>query len=459
MTKILEPTQRNSLTEIMDLDTGRTISADSFIRREERLVIQDRNKMMHRYKADSKQPWLVCCLCGAAVQLVSYTDRSFYFRHMPEEEDRGCPINTKGKYSADQINAMKYNGAKESRDHMRIKEMLYNSIVADSRFESLPEVEKVWRGMDRKKWRKPDVQATWLNHKFAFEIQLSTTFLSVIVDRRDFYRTENGYLLWIFKDFDPNRTRRAEEDIFFNNNSNVFVVNQSTEQKSKADKRLTFECWYALPKATQGQIYDEWQNEYVCIDDLKFDQSNQHIYFVDYEAERKKLDASLTEEKKQHLRELFEQFWKEYGNEQSKPGTESWVHIRKTFKNINIELPEYYYISPFSGVVSIMLSAKYGQPIGYRYQKLIEVTNIAFTSYKHYLFIFGWALKVYSHDKIADAQDTKGTWRKRREEIRQAMITNDPKYERHRDYDLLIFFLLPELARQLEKHNQLDKPK
>ena len=60
-----------------------------------------------------------------------------------------------------------------------------------------------------------------------------------------------------------------------------------------------------------------------------------------------------------------------------------------------------------------------------------------------------WALQAYGHNTVLDAQDTKGTWRKRRKTIRERMKANDPAYERNADYDSLISFLLPEMKAKL----------
>jgi len=109
--------------------------------------------------------------------------------------------------------ARKYNAAKESRAHIRLKEIIADSLRYDSGFSEV-ETEKVWRGMDRTKWRKPDVQALWKGKiRIAFEIQLSTTFLHVIAERRNFYRQEGGLLCWIFKSFDQAEARMTQDDI------------------------------------------------------------------------------------------------------------------------------------------------------------------------------------------------------------------------------------------------------
>ncbi len=449
---VAETTKTQTLVDITDLDTGEPIDVSQFIRRETRLVIQDRNTMRSRYRTQPELPWLVCSVCGAAVQLVSRTDRSFYFRHMPEEEDRGCPINTKGQHTPDEIKAMQYNGAKESLAHQRLKQIVSDSVRADIRFGE-PSVERVWRGMERKAWRKPDVQAVWDDKRFAFEIQLSTTFLSVIVDRRDFYRAENGHLIWIFQRFDPQRTRRAEEDIFFNNNSNVFIVDQHTLRRSREAQRLALECWFAVPRMIDDHIEDEWQRSEVFIDDLTFDLPRQRVYFFDYEAARNELERKAITEKHSHLRSEFENFWREHGGSYSKDGLKIWGRLRDSFQAVGVALPEYYETNPFSGVVSMMLSAKHGEPIGYRYQRLIEVTNIAFNSYKHYLYLFGWALKVYGHEASLAVQDSKGTWARRRRIIREAMQAQSPDYERRTDYDSIILFLLPELQAHVSPGN------
>jgi hypothetical protein len=60
----------------------------------------------------------------------------------------------------------------------------------------------VWKGAISGEWRKPDVRATYNDVNIAFEIQLSTTYLDVIVGRRQFYLEQGGLLFWIFALFD-----------------------------------------------------------------------------------------------------------------------------------------------------------------------------------------------------------------------------------------------------------------
>uniref|UniRef100_UPI001F1D9FDA DUF6035 family protein n=1 Tax=Pseudomonas saliphila TaxID=2586906 RepID=UPI001F1D9FDA len=248
MSTLAEPTKTLTLSELIDLDTGGQIDAASFIRRELGLVMKDRSELFVRYRRDTEKPWLICPYCNRAVKLISCKNRRFYFRHMPEEEGN-CPIDTRGMMTRDQMNAAKYNGAKESKAHQSLKMLLAASIRADPRFSGL-QIEKVWRGesfKERSVWRKPDVQGVYGDKRIAFEIQLSTTFLDVIVERGEFYRAEGASLMWLFAAFDPAHTRRAEEDIFYNNNRCVFIVNEETLKRSLEAKRLALECWYQTP--------------------------------------------------------------------------------------------------------------------------------------------------------------------------------------------------------------------
>jgi len=124
--------------------------------------------------------------------------RLFYFKHVLE--DGRCPQITRGELTMEEINARKYNGAKESARHIQMKEYVVKSLSADSRFSNI-RVEKRWTGELSGEWRQPDVRATYNGIDIVFEIQLSTTFLDVIVERRRFYQREGGLLFWIFADF------------------------------------------------------------------------------------------------------------------------------------------------------------------------------------------------------------------------------------------------------------------
>ena len=92
----------------------------------------------------------------------------------------------------------------------------------------------------------------------AWEIQLSTTFLNVIVAREDFYRELGTYIMWVFNEFNPERLRFTEKDIYWQNMANAFVVDERTMALSSARGVLVLECHYLVPFFNDGDIDHRW---------------------------------------------------------------------------------------------------------------------------------------------------------------------------------------------------------
>lgn len=446
-----QPTEQMKLTDVMDLDSATPIEISSFLSRELSLVIQDRAELASRFILDRDKPWLVCQLCGAALLLVRTQHRFFHFRHHPVIEGLiQCDISTKGELSSAQITAIKYNAQKESQTHIRLKGIIRDSLIAD-RSCGEPLVEKVWKGQpvaDRATWRKPDVQVVRGNERIAFEVQLSTTFLTEIVGRREFYRANGGAMIWVFQSFDPSSTKTAEEDIFFLNNLNVFIVNDQTLARSRATGRMAFECWYAVPELTGRTIVNEWRRAEVFLDDLTFSPEKQLVFYNDYLSQREVLESSVNADV---LRRDFHSFWMELGREDTPQSRERWVDLRERIAVTypDIKLPNSHWTDPFQGAVSIVLSARYGRPIGYRFERLLNVSNQAFDSYKPFLLQFGWTLEIFEQNELLAEQDKKGTWAKRRQIIRTALQARDDAYRPDRQYNRLFAFLVPELKERL----------
>ena len=227
------------IDEVRDLSTGELISARDAVGEDYEKALQFRMALMQGNRAG--RPPYACPLCSVPVHLVSMTqERRFYFRH--ETEDGRCPAKTKGNLSEERILAMKYDGARESAAHIRMKEIIAESIRRDPDF-SEPEIEPIWKGAEANGRRRPDVRAVWRDTlPVAFEVQLSTTFLRVIAERREFYLREGGLLLWVFKRFDMGNARLTQDDIFYNNNRNAFIASEDTLKAVNGDLKLTQFC-------------------------------------------------------------------------------------------------------------------------------------------------------------------------------------------------------------------------
>lgn len=68
-----------------------------------------------------------------------------------------------------------------------------------------------------------------------FELQISTTFIQVIVDRENFYKENNTYIMWIFLEFDCEQFTQL--DISYANKSNTFVFDEEARNLSIKNKK------------------------------------------------------------------------------------------------------------------------------------------------------------------------------------------------------------------------------
>ena len=199
--------ERPEIPEVLNLETGEYSTLQQVVSTDFSDVIQLRAEI--KLAQLRGEPLFVCSECSVPVNLLMHpTSRCFYFKHTLE--DGRCSAVTRGNLTQEEINARKYNGAKESRLHQRMKQLLVSSLQADSRFHKI-ETEERWTDTTNGQWRKPDVRAIYTDDQgmripVVFEVQLSTTFLDVIVERREFY-LRNGTSLYTSPPASPRRLK------------------------------------------------------------------------------------------------------------------------------------------------------------------------------------------------------------------------------------------------------------
>ena len=154
-----------AIQDVLDLQTGQHHPVTKVISSDYAEVVQLR--MALRTHIYTKQPLYACSLCGVPVYLASNPDKShFFFKHTLE--DGRCPAQTRGELSQQEINARKYNGAKESALHRRVKDWVVQCLSADPRFSQIRSEETWKRSLGQ--WRRPDVQARYGDIPVIFEI-------------------------------------------------------------------------------------------------------------------------------------------------------------------------------------------------------------------------------------------------------------------------------------------------
>lgn len=427
------------VAEVLDLRSGQHLAHEKVIGTDYEKAIQLRMDLQTGIKRET--PRYACSLCGVPVYLVSRAEqRRFFFRHTLE--DGRCPARTRGELSQEEIDARRYNGVKESDLHLEMKLWVAQCLEADPQFTSVL-TEKRWSGALTGEWRKPDVRAIYQGIPVAFEIQLSTTYVNVIAGRRDFYLREGGLLFWVFANFDAGARRLTQDDVFFNNNRNAFVVSNTTRDTSVRESRFQLDCIWAAPTLVGTA---ELQRKLVAFDELTLEQARQRAYYFDFDGAKLLLKTKAREDELRRLtplREKFEAWWLTYA-QTDQANYKVWGELRRECAAEGILLPTYSNKMP-RPLLNALYSAKYGRVIGWRFKTFVEVAHRIEPGHRGYLYYFRRALAAYDRAGQMLAEDKSGKWALKVKRYKALIQQNDPAYVPDATHGRLVELLFPEI--------------
>lgn len=447
------------IPEVMDETSGEYINVKELLRTDWQRVMQIR---MQASEARSRREGrYLCPLCGVAVYLISTQDRTkAHFRH--EVEDGSCPSVTRGNLSMDAINAIKFHGLRESRAHYDLKLLIAESLRADPAFSQI-EVEQVWKGIDKNTRRKPDVCAVYKDRlPVAFEIQLSTTFLQVIAERRQFYLRNGGLLFWVFKAFDETDAKLTQQDVFYNNNRNIFLAGDHTLQASMQEKALCLDAHWHEPGLENGEMYWTPKRKLVRFDSLVIEQEKQRAFYFDADAARARIESERSQILRQqenakgaNLRDAFEKLFVGYVEDkisfdEMRP---QWAALANKLKAFGIHLPKY--LSEDDDLrfyLQAAYSAKLGRPVASSHENMVRYGHHIVDKRKGALWAFRLLLGAYDRVDQMRKHDPKGNWAKKAQFYRESMRAGDTTFAPDRRHEKLICFLFPEIADDLVRN-------
>ncbi|MFK0278621.1 DUF6035 family protein [Ensifer sp. NPDC090286] len=447
------PVQNPEITELLDLASGEILDAIQWIsaRRYDHLIA-DRVSIRENLSTD---PRFSCALCPVPVYLVSSPEKRFFFRH--KSEDGSCPAKTRSVLSREEIQALKYDGQRESEAHKTAKAHIVRSLAADPTNSEIHS-ERQWRSTrNPSSRRQPDVQAQTVFGRVAFEVQLSTTFLDVVAERRSFYRQEGALLIWVMAGFNPDDRRLTTDDLLFSNNSNILVVDEETAQLSEQESCCYVRCHYRVPDIIDGSLRDCWKNEIVAFRDLTVDPDSQTAWAYDYAGQADLLlqrqEATRLEDE-EDLRQRICSFW--ITRNQQTPETVSRAKIWQDFvfelsaKGVRAPINDRY-DRAVTGLMNGVLSAREKTPVGWDFKSLIQVVHRICDGYPEHALALGFALREYECDDLIKAQDKKGKWAKRSQAIRQAILNGDERFVPDPETLPFLKFMFPSIGARVEK--------
>ena len=281
----------HKIKEIFDLETGETLYAEDFFKKPIDELQKWRTTFQQCISQNNRR--FVCPKCLEMIRISGRGDERgvpAIFTH--KNDSVSCKKTTTGQ-SVEDINRKKYGLIGQSQRHKNLKQELYDRL-RDRNSLSLGisniEMEKrVYSTLPFFSWRQPDVQVDYQGHKIVFEIQLSTTFLSVITERDTFYRLNDYYIIWVFN-FDDNRkyvdlNNLAMKDIYFANKRNAFIFDNEARKWSRESGQLVLKCNWVEPDSRWHYTNTEkrFGGEPVTLDMLKFDHNTHKLYYFDAE--------------------------------------------------------------------------------------------------------------------------------------------------------------------------------
>lgn len=448
-----EPVQAPEITEVLDLTTGEVLDAVQWIagRRYDHLIA-DRVSIRENLPS---APWFSCALCPSPVYLVSSPEKRFFFRH--KSEDGSCPAKTRSALSREEIQALKYDGQRESEAHKAAKARIIRSLAADPTNSEIHS-ERQWRSAHKPMSRRqPDVQSQTVFGRVAFEVQLSTTFLDVVAERRLFYRQEGALLIWVMASFNPDDRRLTTDDLLFSNNSNILVVDEETAQLSEQEGSFHVRCHYRVPDMVDGRLQDCWKNEIVAFRGLTVDSEKQTAWAYDYSGQANLLlqqQEAIRLQAGEDLRQRICYFWLSRN-----PKTAETVSQVKTWQDLIVELTARGVPAPISdrydravtGLMNGVLSAREKTPVGWDFKHLIQVVHRICDGYPEHALTMGFALREYGCEDLIETQDKKGKWAKRSRVIRQAILDGDERFLPDSETLPFLKFMFPAIGARIEK--------
>lgn len=306
---------QRTIESVLDLETGQEIRASDFFQYSESTIFKRRRKQEKAIQDKDNQNAFVCYYCKQIIKVKGQPIEKLrktilYFAHYRDSLE--CPIKTDSKYSKEEILRIKYNGAKESEKHKNLKQSIVVGLEENEKKKkgvSDIEVEAVFRNRAiSKEWKKPDVQCEYLGKRLVFELQLSTTFLSVIVQREEFYKEQKCFILWVFGSlhFATELQKFTQKDIIYSNNNNAFVITEESQLLSLEKNDLILLCHYQEPEIINDNIFFYWKSEFVCLSDLTYDAETYKVYYFDSDKALIQKEKELKDELERRKLEMIE---------------------------------------------------------------------------------------------------------------------------------------------------------
>ncbi len=450
------PVEQPEITHVISVWSGVAYASADLIRS----IRYDRWMRLRRENAiaiRAGRPRLICQICHVPVRFAFSTQKRAFFRHV--SEDGNCPAITRSGRTQADYREMIYRGQQESRLHRETKKLVAECLGLDTEFRDVL-TESTWKAGDGLSLRRPDVRAVGPGGlRFAFEAQLTTTFLDVVADRSAFYAAEGGLLVWILRRFDPSYRRATEDDIFFPNNSNALVVDNATAAASRAAGYFIVRVHHRT--ISPGGEYG-WADALVPFANLTFDVPGQRVFLYDFERIERETLAALRRRKEvaaETARRAAEQAAEaeraarsaglrhkvlSFFEDEERITQEGWDDLRGALFREGIPTPNA--ASNCWGIARIInafSSAERGRIVGYNLKNLVAVANYLHANQRGAVRAFLALIDVHGHRAAFHGAGDQAKWRAKEARLISDARNGVAEVRLPQDLRKLVFFLFP----------------
>lgn len=299
---------KRTITDVLNVENGQCIDANDFFKKPLDELTVYRSELQKAING-FRDPLFKCYYCKQLIRIRGGKSEPnkrkaeiLHFAHLKDSDD--CHIKTNSRFTKEEVDRIKYNGAKESILHQNIKENIAECLSRNQHNNgeiSQIEVERVISDKVDKEWKKPDINAYFHTKRIAIELQLSTTWLDVITRRQHFYKEQGIYILWIFNEFNLNDDVRklTFNDVIYTNNQNAYVFDDEMYEQSIVENDLVLRCYYkTYCKNRYNEIEEEWEDSVIRLSDLTFDEKNFRIFYHDAEKQKSKVEQEILSQKR-----------------------------------------------------------------------------------------------------------------------------------------------------------------
>ena len=281
---------KRTIDTVVDVETGNEIYAKEFFSQPKSVIFRMRTELQKAIYLH--HPKFICKYCGQMVKISGRKNKrgaATFFSHLRDSED--CDYKTTTGRTKREIERERYSKCNEGERHKKLKDLLATFLLRTSGVTNVRKENTMLGNHPILKWRRPDVAISYRGQEIVFELQLSSTFVSVIAERDLFYRLNKKFIIWVFNFDDQsehvNLNNMVVEDVYYNHKLNIFIFDKAAYEESLKRGELILKCNWIKPDGSWEypniNNSDELGGRFVSLSELTFSNDYKPYY---YDAEK-----------------------------------------------------------------------------------------------------------------------------------------------------------------------------